>query len=387
MSENKKSYYLDNESIFKKILNANLRELIQLKIETTSWTEIQSIYLFVMISYLKNDILSLESLVRILETRRNENTSRENLEEEVIYRLSRARLFIRKYENLYLLLEELDLIKLESDLWRAEVNFVKALAYGCLHQYELENKSYYLAYQFFSQIGLTGKGLLSLHNSLAAEASLFPEKRLTVEYHHLMKLALRNKIYSIAGLCALNLSREYQNLKAHLISHKFASLAVNLLKSDVGTQHYGLALCHRAQLLFEMDRSNEAIIDLEETMAIDFIEVINARLILQNKYYKNFESTNGNHAPAWINRDYPLNKTVANSFGITEQKLIRLLSQRPLDKNELIDQLFANELKTLDYDTILNRFKNLLSRVRKKDSQLLLFDGVKYSLSPKGAIG
>lgn len=272
----------DAELFLSKLLNANLNQLIDLKREAIEWPFPYFMYHSVMIAYLKNDIEELKSLVASferewitpLEVTGDISPNKRDLEN--FYWLSQARLCVRQNENIERALENLTKVMASHSLWRAELYFVRGLLYGGKHQYELEKESFYHSYTHFIQSGAKRKALLALQNSIAAESSMFPNKRFTVEYYHLMNLALKHKIYSTAGLCALNLSREYKKMKAYLVSLKMASLAVKLLKQDFGTQHYGLSLCHRAEVLFEMGRFHEAKLDLDEAKSIEFVEVRNA---------------------------------------------------------------------------------------------------------------
>lgn len=384
----------DSEVILAQLFDANLDQLMELKKDSVDWPLPYTLFHSVMISYLKLDIDRLKLLVNSIEGYRFksnfdkkpaiiEDLSSFELVLENLYWLSYARLCIRLNDNLDKALENLSQVNPVNELWYGELFFVKALIYGYKHQYELEQFNYYQSYLYFSKSGALKKGLLAYQNSIAAESSLYPQRRFTVEYNHLMNIALKSKVYSTAGLCALNLSREYQKLKTYLVSLKLANLAVKLLKRDFGTQHYGLALCHRAELLFQMDRIYEAKQDLDEAKSIDFIEVRNACLIIEGTHLKGHTEYNTeNLAAAWINRDNVLMDSSKHiSFGIQEEKLIRLLSLKPETKSHLLSILYSEELKSLDYETVLNRFKNLLARVRKKDPHLILFDGKRYSLS------
>jgi hypothetical protein len=68
-------------------------------------------------------------------------------------------------------------------------------------------------------------------------------------------------------------------------------------------------------------------------------------------------------------------------MGVLEEKLVRILARGPMNKNDLVAVIYSDESKTLDYETILNRFKNLLARVRKKAPNLIVFDGKRYFLT------
>lgn len=385
------------------ILNAKLHELLDLRRELTSCTPPLAAYLEVLISYLKNDkpdlSLAYQKLLTTLAPMNNLRPSCQNSAPTLTHELERdtngqwwflapialARLRIRFNEDLTETLNELSAVSARSDLpplWQGEAAFVQALVFGLQKNYDSEFKSYIEAYRWLEKSGATAKALLSLQNSLASQQSLEPKKKFIVEYSQLLEKALSKRCFSTAGLSALNLSRQYQSLHSPNMALKLANLSLKCLKKDLGTQHYGLALCHRAHLLFELGRETEAQLDLEEAMAFDFAEVKNAISWTKALTQQSVFLPEGPESPAWKERGAPT-KSVnsANCLGIAEEKLVRALAKRPLNRNELLQIIFSDEWNRLDYEVLLNRLKNLISRVRKKVPDLILFDGQRYRLS------
>lgn len=374
------------------VLNSNLDDLIELSSSTSKWPITITLYHSALVSYLKSDISALEEIsLRVSNLIENPivnmievlDADQKN-ELSGIQALIKARLIIRKREDEKMLFtsELLSKVEFENPLWQAELAFVKGLLYSYQHDYKNQKQSFLESYSLFKNCEAMTIALLAYQNVLASEASLHPEKRLTVEYYHLMNLALKHEIYNTAGLCALNISREYQLVSANLSALRLSNLAVEYLRQDIGTQHYGLALCHRAQLLFEMNRLAEAKVDLEETYLFDFIEVHHARQFVEKLINNDSRPTLENKmVSAWLRRKTKSELGGNLNFGVAEEKLLELLSEGPKDKSTLLESIFSEEIQNLDYDVLINRFKNLLSRIRKKAPELIQFDGVKYYIS------
>ena len=368
------------------ILNSKLEELIELKAQAHSWPKPWVFYLSAMISYLKIDTISLEADFKNIEKAIKEikftESSKYYLEDYSIVKLFiEARLQIRKLNFNDQIMSQLNKINLTEDLLIGERAFVQALFFGQCNDYQLEQEYYEKSYVHFKKAGAMAKALLSLQNAIASEASIYPDRRFTIEYNHLLQQAIHYKLFSTAGLCALNISREYQLIGAHLMALKMANKSLEYLQEDFGTQQYGLALCHRAQLLVEMSRTEEAQLDLDGSTLVETPEVSNARSYVLNLMQGNTIQVIGRNSSAWIDRKSKLSLPLSYSFGRAEESLLVALSQKPMDKNEILEILFEDEISKLDYEVVINRFKNLLSRVRKKAPELIVFDGNKYSLS------
>lgn len=382
------------KNLVTRILNSSLDELIELKANSYGWPFPLTLYCSSLVAYLKFDEAGLEFLARTaierlaqlkLDIETQGSPSADSATLKLVSLLIEIRLCIRQRNELKILVKKLDTLKAGDLVWQGEINFVKALAYGSLSDYEKEAFFFLEAHRIFSGEGAHRKSLLSLQNAIAAEASLHPERTMVVEYHHLLRRAQKYKVYSVAGLCALNISREYQVCGADLVALRLANLSIQYLRMDLGTQHFGLALCHRAQLLIELGRLQEAQLDLEESALYPFVEVKNARYFVEQLLKKKNPIHHLPSVPAWVDRKRNGEYLTPHSFGPLEQKLIHLLSQRPMEKNALLESLYKVELSNIDYESVCNRFKNLLARVRKKAPDLVTFDGRKYFLSRIGS--
>lgn len=376
------------QQILFKIMNAQLGELVQMKAEIPSWPVELSLYHAAMVAYLKMDIVGLQAVVecsqRFLSSGQNSKGDFVDPDCEASFEIVRTliecRLHIRRQEQVDESLLRLQSLHSQNSLWQGEIQFVCAIFHGLKHDYENERRLFLEAYRSFTAEGALAKALLAMQNSIAAEASLYPKRRFVVEYSSLKEHAIENSIFSTAGLCALNISREYQLLQAYDVALKLASEALRHLKRDLGTQHFGLALCHRAQLFVELGRIHEAKLDLQETLIFDFIEVRNARAMVQGLIDHGAVSAEGNIAPAWIDRCLQLPPNSKSSFGALEEKLLLLLGSKPMSRDELMEALFSDEIKHISYESVYGRFKNLLARVRKKAPELIQFHEGRYSL-------
>lgn len=378
-----------------RIINSKLHELLDLRGEASSWPKPLALYLEVLIAYLKNDLQEAQEASAKLSEFVNSSGKRaedsiENEEQSqwfFLVPLALARCRCRMAVQLDEALKDLSEIRIRSSLWLGEISFVKALLYGAQHAYDREFAAYSEAHFHLEKAGASAKALLALHNSLATLQSVKPNKIFIVEYTSLLDKALKKKCFSTAGLSALNLSRQYQTLGSTNVSLKFANLAIKCLKRDLGTQHYGLALCQRAHVLFEMARGAEALLDLEEAKAFDFVEVKNAIRWLESFSKQTHFEPEGNQAPAWATRGLPVETSNATHFGVAEEKLIRSLAKMPMAKDQLLEAIYPQESKSLDYEVLVNRLKNLLARVRRKAPELIQFDGQCYRLSPLALSG
>lgn len=381
-----------------KIIEASLDELIGLTAEVQNSPLLVRLYHSALKSYLKAehdalDDLKKEAELALLETMSDQENSvyqSQQLEKEsllIVLKLIELRISIRqrsvKLENLELISKT----KTTNNLWLGEIHFLTALAYGILNDLQNQKKHNLVAASEYEKGGAHRKSIKALQNAIATEGSIYPNKRLTVEYNHVLRKSLKLREFNVAGICAINISREYQLLGANKQALKFANLSLLYLKRDFGTIHYGLALCNRAHILFDSFRNDEAEIDMEAARIFDFPEIKAALLTLESRYLvksptEQNPAIEGDLAPSWINRCNRNGHSVNMiEFGENEEKIIRALSIKPMTREELIESVYPTELKYLDYETVLNRYKNLLARIRRKIPNLVIFENNYYSLS------
>ncbi|MGZ3773065.1 MAG: hypothetical protein ACXVCY_03405 [Pseudobdellovibrionaceae bacterium] len=365
--------------IWVKIIDSDIYQLIEMQSHSFQMSISQKIYINVLIAYLKSDLSELKKCV--IELEQALVTTSDLTELQLITAISKSRLEICKRDISEQTIMRLKSLECLPNYWTGEVHFVIARALGIQKEYLEQQKYYFTAAYHLEQAGANRKGVMALQNVYAVEGRIKPEKRLTVEYNFLLEKALKFGEYRTAGLCAINISRELQLLGTKQLALRYSNRALDYLKHDLGTQHYGLALCHHAQLLIENFRIEEAQNYIEEASLVEFAEVQSAVYILKNiladKVVINDAKTLAN---SWVDRNLngPYRKL---NFGEIETKLIELLSFGPANRNEILDKLFRHELDHLDFETVINRFKNLLMRIKKKAPNLIVKEDNKYRIS------
>jgi len=262
--------------------------------------------------------------------------------------------------------------------WLGEIHFVVALAFETLENHEKSKLHYRIAADELARIGAKRKALKADMNHLAADSCIEPDsKRLIADYLFGYRQARKLKEFGIAGTVLNNVSREYHRIGAYAMALKFSNRAVALLERDFGTLHYYLAIVHRAHVLLDLGRSEEAQLDLDRARASTFIEVKSALALLEDKE----AAADAKHlTPSWRERKATQAPTPLTEL---ENQLIELLSQEPREKFELMDALYG---KKLSFEVRENRFKVLLSRLRTKRPGLIVLKKARYHLSEVASV-
>jgi len=369
-----------------KIIEADLCQLIQLNAYSFQLELEQSLYLKVQLAYMRSEVNELETQISIIQ---NYLINREMLSNnkinydllELINKIAITRIEIRKRSVTDRTISRLQSIEYPDLIWKGEVYFLLARAYGIIGDHINQKESYLKASFYYEQAQALRKSLKALQNAFAIEGFLNPNKRLTLEYNLILQKALELGDVEVAGLTSLNLSREMQLLGSKSMAMQYANDSIRYLQKDKGSLHFGLAVCHRAQLLFECGRTEECQRDIEEASMLEFPEVKSALTLLTNHLQnkKSYQSPEHLTLP-WQNREFNGNYRTCN-FAPLEEQLILILSQGPLNTHEIISKIFADEIKCIDYQTIINRFKNLLTRIKKKSPNLIIRENGKYCLS------
>ncbi len=342
------------------------------------------VYFDVLQAYLRGHTEELRILVESFE-----RDAHSKPDFEICSRLSKIRWMLRDHS---LVLSDLELLAKFGDepVWGAEVHFVLALGYGQLLDYENEGRSFLQAYLRFKTLGARRKAIKSLQNHVAALSSQHPDKHFLPELTLLHQEAKRCGEWGMAGLALLNMSREYQKVGARALALKLSHRSLAFLRKDLGSIHYYLAVLHRAHVLMDLGRVNDAIMDIEEAQTGPFVEIAEAVKVLCALFPTALGSpSNGGVSSqnlqireAWLPeswRERSENSVLGKmKFGELEEQLIFLLSKGPLKKNEIIRELYG---ETLDYWVLENRFKNLIARVRRKVPDYLVVSEGIYTLS------
>jgi hypothetical protein len=271
--------------------------------------------------------------------------------------------------------------------WKAEFSFVIAMAYEIRGEDESASTYYRSASKFFDLCKIPKKSVKALQNYLAAESRVHPEKKLFVDYHYVYRKAKKCQEYAAAGVALANISREYQNAGAFSLALKYANRAAAILKKDFGSIHYFLTIAHRAHLLFEMGRVVEAKNDFEELSLGQFQEVIAAKEALAALFAGKRLEANANLIFNWQERVKEKRENSIRTKAVLsalEEKFVHFLSEAPREKYDIILYLYG---EGVDLEVAENRFKNLLGRLRKKCSELLVFENGKYRLADDSIAG
>jgi tetratricopeptide (TPR) repeat protein len=358
---------------FARLIESSLEELCANYASETLSNPAERCYAEALLAYLSGDLARLTRIRHQLTEAIETETSKDfDLMKQIVDLRSDIRL--RTIKDLEL--EKLRL-QLESSpfdpAWKGEGYFVLGLAYDLIANYQASQQSYLNSSRLLHKAGVAKKALKAEFNALVATSRQWPESMLIPQYHSLSRRALEHNETSLSGLCQLNISREYQKIGALGFAFKLAQSALDQLQKDIGTLPYYLALAHRAHLLSQLGRTNEARMDYEEARAAPFAEVHEAL-----KWLKEPQAiVDTSHlTPTWCERIAEEEEAVA--LGDLEQRLLHLLGEGPKTTHDLVESLYGVELPI---DSTLQRLKNLIYRTRRKLPGLIISFENKYVLN------
>lgn len=270
--------------------------------------------------------------------------------------------------------------------WKGEAAFVCAMAHETLDRPDLSGPLYKRAALLLEELGARRKAVKADLNAIVALSRAEPARKLLAEYDHVYRKAKKIRHRGVAGVALLNVSREYQCIGAHKAALRLCNQALALLRQDVGTLPYFLAIVHRCHLLIELGREPEAEVDLESARLSGHPEVQEAihvvTALLARKRGSAVPSVHKeNLTPTWRSR-LENGATSPDRLGELEEKLVSLLASGPKDKFDLIESIYGN---ALSFEVSENRLKVLLNRLRKKRPGLILFTLGRYRLVDEAA--
>lgn len=334
------------------------------------------VYAGVLFDYLESNIDDLKQGIRQLE-----QISLGNSQAGFLGLLSELRLAIRMRQVMLPLVQKVEGLGVSDTVLVGEKHFVLALAYDRLLDHLSSKKHWQISFQAFDGAGLKKKAAKALFNFVAEESRIYPEKRLISEYHLVVEHARRAEEPTIEAIALLNVSREYQKLGAYLVALKHCDEALKLLRSDIGTLHHDLAVVHRAHLLVDLLRVPEARLEHQRAALSTHAEIRAAAEIVRTQIEKispPYGLNSGLLTPTWKERLDEIKTGEAHTrsaLGPLENDLLRLISESPKSKHELIEALYPEKSS---FSALEERLKNLLSRLRKKFPALILFQDGKY---------
>lgn len=367
----------NQSEILKNILDSNLEELLQHSLFTTGLSHPVECYLHVLLNYLKADLVELESWMLKIKNIYHNDESNENF--KGIYYCTLIRFQIRKNTLDPIALESLELVSL-NEPWAHEFKLVLGLAYLRLNIFEKSANLFEQSYKFYSAYGCKRKALIAYQNHVVSKLNLNPNKSYLAEWSFLVKLARKEKITSMEGGALINLSREYQNIGSFGPALETIDEALVSLKESIGTYQYYVALFQRCDLLIELGRNKEALETYQKGRLCPFVELDSALKILEAKMNpdKTISKIEIPESLPWKERIEEMKSGVkVKQPGSLVQLLLSELEKKPQDKFSLIEKIYP---ENIDFEVKDNRFKVLLSKVRKQYPGLVIKQGDLYSL-------
>ena len=365
---------------FIRIGEANLSELLQIKhFEEASPSA--KFHLDLMIAYHKGDLAALDLLDR-------QSVGLQEYQKELSL-LAHLRLKRRQHILDLELVQtaESQIHKITNEFWKGELYFFLGLCFEDLNLHSQSIRVYEIATKLLFKVGAKRKSVKSLHNTIAAQDREGKLTKLMIsDYQFVAGRAIEVGEFSIAGIGYMNISREYQRLGALDLAVYFSERAFKYLKDDIASLNYFLLIAHQCDLLIQVGRLQEAQLKLNELRLSPFkeieetIHVLNKKMNLTDANLEDLDHLNLN----WQERKNSLSfDSKKIGLGEIETQIIEILSQGPAEREELISQIYGDKV---DFETLLNRFKVCLSRLRKKWPGLVIYEKGKYRISNEVAI-
>lgn len=368
---------IEENELLRNILDSNLEELLQHDLFTYKLPHPIECYLKVLINYLKADVSELDFWVSKIKDLYEKDKTDEIV--KGIYFCSLVRNQIRKNELVVKDLESMEQVSL-IEPWSFELKLVLGLAFLRINIFE---KSAYLfeeSHKSYSGYGCKRKALIAYQNHVVSKLNLNPKNNYLAEWSFLVKLARKEKVTSMEGGALINLAREYQNIGSFMPALQAANEALASLSESTGTYQYYLALFQKCDLLIELGRNKEALEIYQQGKLCPFDELKPSLQILESKMNsdKTLSRIEIPESLPWKERMNEVkNDLKTKQSGNLVQLLLSELEKNPQNKFDLIEKLYP---ENIDFEVKDNRFKVLLSKIRKQHPGLLIKKGDLYSL-------
>ena len=263
----------------------------------------------------------------------------------------------------------------------AETYFVLGQSFDVLRQYADARASFLKSAELFGIAQITSKECRAKLNSISSQSCESPTLSFTAEYLALAHYAQRVGELSTAGVCFINVAREYQRQKILDAAFENSTRANECLQGEFGNLHSLLCLAGHVDILIDQRKIKEARSQLSRLKLFDFVEVKEAIKVLELRLSIESKSSvvDQNCLPTWKERyqDFKDAKPAASKTPL-ELRLIEILNEGPKDKFELIETLYG---QSDSFFACENRLKNLLNRVRNRHPGKLKFQDGKYLIS------
>lgn len=354
------------------LVEANLEELMTLRLELQILDshQLQFTYATVLYHFLKNETQELESFIASLET--------EKIPAD-LWQLMQIRL---QYRKLTLSLPQTEAISKEvsaqeMSLFKAESLFVLALSFQRHKFFAQAKQNFEMASEIYRRHDALKKSVRCWGNAIAALSCLHPESFLIQEYNSLYNKSFEIEEWPGCVSALTNLSREYQRMGALTFAYEKIQEAQSIAERYMFfSREHHLALLQKAHILFNLQRLAELETLLPILAKSPFQEVSSSTEVLIAKMRQEDIQIKEHVLPTWVERASE-NKEfdIKNQLETIEAEMIRLLALGPQTKEELIHKLYGDRI---DFLNLENRFKNILSRARKKWPGRIILNNEKY---------
>jgi hypothetical protein len=353
----------------RKILDADLEDLQEIHMSRVERFSSIGFYASVLRHYLADERELLERCIdRLLKAKFPEH--------DCLTLLAQARLEVRRGTVTRERIQELASLALPEG-WEGECFYVQALSYEALEDTKNMSLFYLRASEELHKIGAEKKSVKALLNHVAAECRLDPDKKPIPHFEYVYRRAKKAKAFSTAAVCLLNISREYQTLGALTLALSYIQRAVTLLDRQKQTRSYFLAIAHRAHVLFDLGRVEDAKLDYLMLKSCTYHDLSGIRSVLDKIFQGVEPSVLAIAPPSWQGRGVEFLSS-REKLGELEQKIIRFLAEEPKTKAEVIDYLYGDKI---DWTVLEKRFFSAMTRLKKKMPGAIVFRRNRYELS------
>lgn len=360
--------------LFIKVIESNLDQLLELDLANEVVAPLEKQYLSVLICYLRGE---KEELSLFIENSQSLPP--------FFCLLVQIRLGILIGSNESTTLSEFSKFLEEKNLsedytnWKGEIAFVLGLAYLENKAYEPAKIFFQMAYRFLNDLGAKKKSVKSLLNVVVSESRLHNYKKLIIDYEFVAKKSLQAGDPIVAGICFLNISREFQLIGSLNLALKYVNKSIEHLGSDLGLNHYYSALLHRSHVLIDLGRHFEAQLDYETARLCPFPQIQEALKVIECMLGKSQAIATEKLDPTWKGRwkTFEEGKKMPRLTEM-ESRLLELIAGIGQTKEMLIQNLYGDKI---DYSAAENRLKVLLSRFRKRHPGLIIFEENRFKFA------
>ena len=298
-----------------------------------------------------------------------------NKTNSIVKEISQVRLHLKEnnLEKLKTSVEALnERVLLENNkVLQAEAFFVLGIAFDKQKNYLDAELFFKKSSNIFKESNLLQKSLKAYHNQVTLLSHIHPSPSHIIAYQDLHDQALNLKNIEIQKMALYNISVHFFKIKAFNNSLNYIEKTIKLYnKIDLGRDYY-LALLQLCKVKFELNQLDSVRSEFEMCLVSEHKDIKTAAELILAKDIQNIYAKE-NLPNSWNNCNLH-NEELTDS----ESKLISILTEKPSSKEEIVKELFGEKI---EYTSGLNRFNNLLSRVRKKINFKIQLYNSKYTL-------